>query len=239
MYVGDIQSKLKNRLKQHLYINIVIKQHSSNSSGMQRYYKIIIYPRCYVILMKLYSQYISSIIPLWLKNTLCWSYAESGQPQCWCEGHACSRAGTSDAQRSAQPTSAVICLQRAFFACTNPILPFSYAPNLGDRAWKHLFVSSLHQDLPVARAGQQQSPTPQVTSGEELGTVSVSWQKFTISCSDIPLPLMSVSWRLVSIGKNSRLAAVSVPFLASPCSLFRDLQSQGFLLYKTFATACW
>lgn len=68
MYVGDIQSKLKNRLKQHLYINIVIKQHSSNSSGMQRYYKIIIYPRCYVILMKLYSPYISSITLLWFKE---------------------------------------------------------------------------------------------------------------------------------------------------------------------------
>lgn len=70
MYVGDIQSKLKNRLKQHLYINTIIKQHSSNSSGMQRYYKIIIYPRRYVILMKLYSQYISSIIPLWFRNIL-------------------------------------------------------------------------------------------------------------------------------------------------------------------------
>lgn len=68
MYVGDIQSKLKNRLKQHLYINIVIKQHSSNSSGMQRYYKIIIYPRCYVILMKLYSPYISSITLFWFKE---------------------------------------------------------------------------------------------------------------------------------------------------------------------------
>lgn len=77
MYIGDIQSKLKNRLKQHLYINTVIKQHSSNRSGMQRYYKIIIYPRCYVILMKPYSQYISSIIPLWLKT----SFAASMQKQ--------------------------------------------------------------------------------------------------------------------------------------------------------------
>lgn len=100
MYVGDIQSKLKNRLKQHLYINTVIKQHSSNSSGMQRYYKIIIYPRCYVILMKLYSQYISSIIPLWFKNILFCSSAELGQPQSWCKGHTCLQTCTSDSRSS-------------------------------------------------------------------------------------------------------------------------------------------
>lgn len=131
MYIGDIQSKLKNRLKQHLYINTVIKQHSSNSSGMQRYYKIIIYPRCYVILMKLYTQYISCIIPLWFKTTICCSYAEADQPQSWCKG-----------------TQLVNDLPLThFFAFRSTILPFSYAPNSRDRVWKHLFVSDFAAGL--------------------------------------------------------------------------------------------
>lgn len=170
MYVGDIQSKLKNRLKQHLYINIVINQHSSNSSGMQRYYKIIIYPRCYVILMKLYSQCVSRIISLWLKNILCCSSAGTAQPQSWNKGHVYSH----DAQerRNGQHSLTSAFAFHTLFCLYNYILPFYCPPNLGHRGWKHLF--DLHKDFPMTHAGRQQGPTAQVTSGEELGTVSIS-----------------------------------------------------------------
>lgn len=131
MYVGDIQSKLKNRLKQHLYINIVIKQHTSNSSGMQRYYKIIIYPRCYVILMKLYSQYISSIIPLWFKKYPVLQFCRTCPTSVLVQG--------APTHRLAQVTASALStahsrLPSMHFLFSITILPFYYAPNLADGA---------------------------------------------------------------------------------------------------------
>lgn len=152
MYIGDIQSKLKNRLKQHLYINTIIKQHSSNSSGMQRYYKIIIYPRCYVILMKLYSQYISSVIPLWFKNILFCSSAELGQPQSWCKGHTCSQAGPGDSHCSHhRPLVQTFAFDALLIFHHHLTLLLCSWPGRWSR--NHLFLSLSLQEAPMTHSG--------------------------------------------------------------------------------------
>lgn len=78
------------------------------------------------------------------------------------------------------------CLWCTFFAVTNPILPFSYAPYLGDGAWKRLFVSELASGL----AHDTRSKVPL-----HRWLLERNWARFpslgrngfsTISCSDIP-----------------------------------------------------
>lgn len=134
--------------------------------------------------------------------------------------------------RTAQKCSCVWC---TFVPLQTPFCPF-----LMLLIWRRSMKTSICLWVCIRTCPwhTQWHPTPQVTSGEEL--VSISWQKWFFHHFMFwhTLPLTSVSWRLVSIGKTSRLTAVSVPFLASPCHLCKEPQSHSFFALQIFHL-CW